>query len=452
MIIKRLLCTIFIYLLRFNNFRKLKISKKYLIVISNAIELDILSSANNLKNINFQDIEFDAPLKIASLFEKYGLHNEVKVFHQIYNKKIDQLSSCLSLKMRGTRIFTEKWFSPIGHTALIDVYIKAEMLGIIPRKRNFLILTSGYSNKTLINYMGKYIKLSEASVEELGSSSDLIEENLTTIKNVTGYSFSLYEFCSEVQILWEKKQNAPLLKLDDHHIEEGYNALKKLGFKDGGWFCGLHVRSTASNGDSLRNADINTYRNALIEVQQRGGVVLNIGSGNYESDSLRADGLIDYATSKFKSDRMDVFLLAEGKFLIATGSGPSVVPITFGRPALLTNWGPLCARHCSKHDILLPKHYWLRSEGRFLSFKERMSGQYGYTDSAKVIFKKNITVIDNTSEEISSSVVEMYDSIFGTSEDRFLACGAIVDFKNVSTQQKLYPVKLANIYIQSGKY
>lgn len=443
---------IFIYLLRFNIFRKLKISKKYLIVISNAIELGFVSSANKINKIHFEDIEFDAPLKIASLFEKYGLHDEVKVFHQIYVKKIDQLSSCLSLKIRNTRLFTEKRFSPIGHTALIDVYIKAEILGIIPRKKNVLILNDGYSNKTLINYMGKYIKLLEASEAELDFNSDLIEENLTTIKNVSGYSFSLYEFCSEVQILWEKKQNAPLLKLDDKHREEGYKAIKKLGFKDDTWFCGLHVRSTASDGDSIRNADIYTYRKALKEVQERGGVIFNIGSGNYESDSMRGDGLIEYATSEFKSDWMDVFLLAEGKFLIATGSGPSVVPMSFGRPAVLTNWGPLSARHCSKFDILLPKHYWLKSECRFMSFKERMSSQYGYIDSAKVMNNKNIAVIDNTPEEISSAVIEMYDSIFGESEYRFLACRAIEDFKNISTQQKLYPVKLANSYIQSGKY
>ena len=443
---------IFIYLLKFYIFRKLKISNKYLIVISKLIELGIVSSANKINKIQFQDIEFDAPLKIAALFEKYGLHDEVKVFHQIYSKKIDNLSSSLSLKMRNTRLFTEKWFSPIGHTALIDVYIKAEMLGIIPRKKNLLILNNGYSNKTLINYMGKYIKLSEASVESFHINSDLIEENLTTIKNVTGYSFSLYEFCSEVQILWEKKQNAPLFKLDDQHIEEGYKAIKKLGFKNDSWFCGLHVRSTDSDSDSIRNADINTYRKALKEVQQRGGVTINIGSGNNESDSIKEDGLIEYATSEFKSDWMDVFLLGEGKFLIATGSGPSVVPISFGRPVVLTNWGPLSARHCSISDILLPKHYWISDECRYMSFKERMSSQYGYIDSVNIINKKNISVEDNTPEEISSVVIEMYDSIFITSHDQVLDCGAIEDFKNISIQQKLYPVKLANIYIQSMKY
>lgn len=451
MYIKKLICLIFFFLLRFSFFRKLTISKKYLNIISYLIEFQIILKSNKISSIKLDDIEFNAFLKVASIFEKYGLHDQATNFHKLHAKKLDKLTINLSPEMRSLRLFTDKWFSPIGHIALIDVYIKAEMMGIIPKKNNLLISNDNFSNKSLLKYLNKYINVVNMDVATLGASQEIIEENLQIIKKSTGYSISLYDFCSEVQHMWEQSQNKPLLKLDNDHREMGYETLKKLGYKDGDWFCGLHVRSSDGKSDSIRNANIYTYQKGINELNHRGGLVFNISS----REGIKIDnwkGIIDYSVSPYKSDWMDVFILAEGDFLIATGSGPSVVPVCFGRPAVFTNWGPLGARHCSNKDILLPKHYWSNEYGRFLNFRERMSGEYGYTDSGSVLKKKNIEIIDNSPDEISSTLLEMYNSINELSDISPINTDYVDLFKKISSEYKLYPVKISNSYIESGKY
>ena len=451
MYIKKLICLIFFLLLKFDVFRKLKISKKYLNIISFLIESKIILTSNKIDSINLDDIEFNAFIKVASLFEKYGLHDQATNFHKLHAKKLDKLSINLSPELRNLRLFTDKWFSPIGHIALIDVYIKAEMMGIIPKKNNLLISNDNFSNKSLLKYLNKYINVVTMDVANLGATQEIIEENLQIIKKNTGYSISLYEFCSEVQHMWEQSQNKPLFKLDNHHREMGYETLKKLGYKDGDWFCGLHVRSSDSKSDSIRNANIDTYQKGINELNHRGGLVLNISSREGIKINNRM-GIIDYAESPYKSDWMDVFILAEGDFLIATGSGPSVVPMCFGRPAVFTNWGPLGARHCSNKDILLPKHYWSNDYGRYLNFRERMSGEYGYTDSGSVLKKKNIEIINNSPNEISSTILEMYNIINGLTDSSPIKTEIADLFKKISCENKLYPVKISNGYIESGKY
>ena len=92
MYIKKLICLIFFLLLKFDIFRILKISRKYLNIISFLIESKIILTSNKIDSINLDDIEFNAFIKVASLFEKYGLHDQATNFHKLHAKKLDKLS------------------------------------------------------------------------------------------------------------------------------------------------------------------------------------------------------------------------------------------------------------------------------------------------------------------------------------------------------------------------
>jgi hypothetical protein len=115
---------------------------------------------------------------------------------------------------------------------------------------------------------------------------------------------------------------------------------------EGAWFVGLHVREGTDRMHDVRNSDISTYRLAVEEIAKRGGWVLRMGDR-----SMRPwPNTIDYAHSAERKDWMDVFLWAEGRFFIGTGSRPQLIPQTFGKPVAIANWGPLGGIVCTNDD------------------------------------------------------------------------------------------------------
>src|SRR5262249_23027435 len=137
----------------------------------------------------------------------------------------------------------------------------------------------------------------------------------------------------EAQLKWEAKGRGPLLELDPEHRERGRRLLRDFGVPEGAWFVGLHVRETKDR--SIRDADIATYGPAVEEIARRGGWVLRIG-GHGMRPLPRWPNCVDLAHSTRREDWTDVFVWAEGRFFIGTGSGPQLIPASFGKPVAIT--------------------------------------------------------------------------------------------------------------------
>src|SRR5262249_52467407 len=152
---------------------------------------------------------------------------------------------------------------------------------------------------------------------------------------------------------------------------------------------------------------------------------------------------IDYAHSHKREDWMDVFLWAEGRFFIGTGSGPQMIPPTFGKPVAIANYGPIPTIVAGKDDILLPKQYWRAKDNRFLTLAERMSPEYGFRESIEAFATLGVRVIDNTPEELRDLVIEMMDRLEekhrATEQERALQ----ESFANLAAVFRVYPVNIA---------
>jgi len=88
----------------------------------------------------------------------------------------------------------------------------------------------------------------------------------------------------------------------------------------------------------------------------------------------------------------------------------SLLPPTFGRPCVLTNFVPISVPLPYAADILVPKLLRRRAENRFLTFDEMFA-----TGLANVQFVKgmpeNVEVVDNRPEELREAVLEMLDEL-----------------------------------------
>ena len=392
-------------------------------------------------------------IRLSSILTEGGFHDDgVKILKARSVEGLLRLRES-QLDRLGIRVFSEKWFSPIGHSGLIDVFIKAEKLGIIEKKTNLIVgEDSSFANPALIDLWQSYV----SRIKNLNQSKEFTElvtqceERLQFIEKKNGVVISLYALCTYVQLNWEKESRGPLLSLSPKNLQDGYQVLEKLGTPKGAWFCGLHNRSVANNSPSVRNADLISYELAIKAITAKGGYVVYLGDQAPPLDWSSRYHFVNYSESELRSDWMDVFILAEGRFLIGLGSGPGDIPMCFGKPSLLTNWGPMGARHRSRDDILLPKQYRLKSESRFLTMSERMSSRFGHQDSLQSLAFMGIDVIDNSPEEIADVVVEMMNRLSKSMNSPLSAfeIAAQEKFSNESLNLDLYPVKLARNFIE----
>ena len=113
-----------------------------------------------------------------------------------------------------------------------------------------------------------------------------------------------------MQSVWDAQGRKPLFNLTEEHKKKGNDILKKIGLPENAWFVTCHVREPHfKNREDFRDSDISTYFDAFNEITNRGGWVIRIGDKSM-TPLPKINQVIDYAISEYKSDWMDIFLLA----------------------------------------------------------------------------------------------------------------------------------------------
>src|SRR5262249_598115 len=154
--------------------------------------------------------------------------------------------------------------------------IKAEILGLIPRRTNVILgAPQEFSNPTYVRYWEKYFSriTNPRTISHLAPLSEPLQEDLSVVRTSKGTQ-SFVEFGGDVQSRWDGDGRGPLLELSAEDRERGYRLLRELGVPQDAWFVGLHVRESKDRMRDVRDADITTYRLAIEEIAKRGGWVL----------------------------------------------------------------------------------------------------------------------------------------------------------------------------------
>ncbi len=155
---------------------------------------------------------------------------------------------------------------------------------------------------------------------------------------------------------------------------------------------------------------------------EKGYWVFRMGKAVRNNFNAEHPRIQDYANSTYRSDFLDIWLMAHCHFCLTTGTGLDDVCIAFRRPIVEVNHLPIGINRCNQaFNVYLPKKLIWKSDGRFMGLKDHIrTGAIGFT-SMSPYHDLGVEIVDNTSEEIVNAVLEMEGRMSGnwkeTAED-----------------------------------
>ena len=164
--------------------------------------------------------------------------------------------------------------------------------------------------------------------------------------------------------------------------------------------------------DGYRNSDIKNFFEAAEELSLRGYYVLRMGKRVEQPFISNNKRIIDYASSPYRSDFMDIYLGAKCTFAVSTGTGWDGIPQIFRRPICYVNLSPLGYSPTSRvGDLFIPKHHFSITLKRELSLREIFECGADKFAHSGLYAANGIVLVENTPEELRDVVIEMDEKI-----------------------------------------
>ena len=356
--------------------------------------------------------------------EAINISSDFALAFRLYRQKVcyqRQFVESFGVASLRTLYLSEDWVRNVGHMALLDFWIKLAKLGWRSWDQRILLAPkSGTANYCYLDYWRAYYTVvSDPHLYPLVRPfGQALGHRVACLLELPGGKDAYFlEGMGVIQEEWERQGRGPLLSLTAEDRERGRRTLGELGLPADAWFVSLHVRTSGfhQEGDSPhqahRNADVRSYLPAIHEITRRGGWVVRLGDPSMPP--LPAlPRVIDYALSPVKTAATDVFLLGACRFYIGVASGLSHLPTTFGVPCVFTNWVSNTLPVYSSLDLFLPKMRWSKRETRCLTFDEWLAPQArALCYSGTKMAEHDLTVVDNTPEELREVVMEMFERL-----------------------------------------
>lgn len=220
----------------------------------------------------------------------------------------------------------------------------------------------------------------------------------------------------------------PHLSFTTDEEEAGIAGLKKIGVAEGSKFVCLLVRDSLylnnySPGDNsyhnYRDCNIQDYKLAAEYLADNSYYVIRMGALVKEPLASANTKIIDYASNGMRTEFMDIYLGAKCEFCISTGAGWDLVPsILFRRPVLFTNLVPMGYFPTSTDKFLMTtRRHWNIATKRELTLSEIFEFGLAFSLKSKDYEDKEITLINNTPEELKNAVQDMLDKLNGLNQE-----------------------------------
>ena len=217
----------------------------------------------------------------------------------------------------------------------------------------------------------------------------------------------------------------PHLEFLPEEEKQGQIGLRILGIPEGAKFICLNVRDSSYLERSLpwkswdyhsyRNSDIQSYVLAVQKLAELGYYVIRMGVAVKEPLRVLHPRIIDYATSRIRTDFMDIYLGAKCEFCISTSSGFDAIPYVFRRPIVYVNSCPLGYFFTFNQNYFgITKHHFSRKKNRDLTLSEIFSQDVGFCLRTSEYESQGIQLVENSPEEIRDAVIEMVERLNGT--------------------------------------
>lgn len=346
-------------------------------------------------------------------------HGDPRAFElfEAYGARQQEKRATLGIEKLNMEVVPyETFFGALGNHWAFYSALKARKLGLMDPTKFVCLLPdrSRLTNAALFEYFSDYMEVIEDP--QVCRTLTYFQEQATwplgfvlPLKTGTLSMSHGYAYLSGKSGATEK----PLFVLKEHHKRDGERNLRDLGIGPDDWFVCLHVRETQGSWEDNRNADPLSYIPAIREITKRGGWVIRMGDARM-TPLPKMDRVVDYPFSKFKSDRMDVFLFASCRFQLGCSSGPYAVSQMFGVPVLLANGVEYagCPYSLSGQDMFLPKLL-RRIGGELLTMEEGLSPPVATLSVSSFYRRYGFEWIDNTPEDLAAAVVDMLAYVSG---------------------------------------
>jgi putative glycosyltransferase (TIGR04372 family) len=324
-------------------------------------------------------------------------------------------------KAQQLRILTD-FCTAMGHLALIEVYRKLELLNLLPTAQTVILPPAQVPNSVYLDYFSQFYPIIRDSKERKFYEAllPLQEQGLSVFELVDGRVWHLYEMICATQAAWEDQGGSHLLTLHREHEEMGRDFLRRCGVPEESWFVGLHVRDTGFEEGAWKHqhragrcAHIHTYLPAIDEITKRGGWVVRLGDPGMVP-LPRLPQVIDMTLTPSPGPWFDVFVWAKSKFFIATPSGPSECPPTFGVPVIHTNYASVSTLPRTSGDLVIPKLVRARGSSQPLPLGEHLRRpELRFFENLELFRKLDVELLDNEPDDIRLAVLEMLDRVEG---------------------------------------
>jgi putative glycosyltransferase (TIGR04372 family) len=320
----------------------------------------------------------------------------------------------LALHLAGYRRITV-FADRIGHLAMEpDCLLKETALGLIPTRHWFMLAPPHrVANAHLLNYWKPFIRVWQhpAICFVLLSMSRWVLMR----HDVSRYLLATKKAQSSYPIYAQWADRPPLLAPTAEDSVWFADARQALGLPKDAWYVCVHVREAGFSPideelQAHRNGSIEISVPAIEEITRRGGWVIRIGDASMRKLPPLLH-VIDYAHHTMKSDRMDIMLCANARFILGNTSGIALVGTIFGVPCAIANAIPLSTLWFFKHDISIPKLLWSKRLDRHLRIDEIMSSPISNFRYAALYAESDIRVDENSAEDILDLATEMLDRL-----------------------------------------
>jgi putative glycosyltransferase (TIGR04372 family) len=338
----------------------------------------------------------------------------------LYDRDID---------LADVRLLSPDWSALIGHNGHLNVHLMMREMGWWTGKPLLLAYNDRIANKP---FLSLFSDLCPTLTLNDNVAPDIWYE-LASLTPLLGASHQAFAFEDGRAMYWNDAGSLALKQwesagrgfplrdiydrrmLADDRIEQLYRELRrKWGMTDSDWFVCLHVRDartrndTEGVGESIRNASLETYLDAVRDIVARGGWVVRMG-GRKVPPLPEMERVIDYARSEDQAPEMDIHLMRRARMFIGTTSGFAYVASSFGIPTAMVNALSSVGLLWSTDTRFAwkPVH---TKDGRMLTLSDVTSERYRWAfPTHESVKRAGLVVSESSSDEILETVREVLE-------------------------------------------
>ncbi|WP_316228869.1 TIGR04372 family glycosyltransferase [Bradyrhizobium sp. SZCCHNR1070] len=335
----------------------------------------------------------------------------------------------LDIDLPDVKLLSPDWSALIGHNGHLNVHLMMREMGWWKGSPLLLAYKDRIANKPFLSLFTDICptltldeNVSAGVWHELASLTPFIGVSHQAFAFEDGRAMYWNDAGSLALQQWERAgRGFPLRNIYDRRLlsdgraEQIYQDLRrKWGMTDSDWFVCLHVRDaktrndTEGSGESIRNASLETYLDAVRHITSCGGWVVRMG-GRKVPPLPEMDRVIDYARSEDQMPEMDIHLMRRARMFIGTTSGFAYVASSFGIPTAMVNALSSVGLLWSTDTrfALKPVH---TRDGRMLSLGDVTSERYRWAfPTHESVANAGLVVSESSSDEILETVREVLD-------------------------------------------